>query len=325
MPAQTHFHAPASQQIDTSAEAKARAEAGPDIACPFCGTRNAASASECSQCGGDLTGGKPREMGAVVGALQTAPAPPIACPHCGASNPATATKCAQCGGPFGRAPAPVKEPKPAAGGASPRIGLGCILVGIAIAALIGVIAFMGLGRGQEVIATVQDVHWTYTVVIEQLQPVQYEAWHDEIPQGAQVLRCSERVRDQVGEPVAGSVEVCGTPYIVDVGTGQGEVVQDCYYEVYDDWCRFSVIEWRPTAHTAEASGSDLYPMWPQYSLTSDQRAGSASEQYVVLLLANDREYRYSPRSLDEYRLFQVGSQWLITTNRLGGVTSIQPQ
>ncbi|NLG27360.1 MAG: hypothetical protein GX557_05585, partial [Chloroflexi bacterium] len=106
---------------------------------------------------------------------------------------------------------------------------------------------------------------------------------------------------------------------------QGEVVQDCYYEVYDDWCRFSVIEWRPTAYAAEASGSDLYPTWPQYSLTADQRAGSASEQYVVLLLANDREYRYSPRSLDEYRLFQVGSQWLITTNRLGGVTSIQPQ
>ena len=35
-----------------------RAKRGADIHCPYCGTRNAADAKICSQCGGDLTGGK---------------------------------------------------------------------------------------------------------------------------------------------------------------------------------------------------------------------------------------------------------------------------
>ncbi len=327
MPKEAKFHAPTSQELDTSAETEAIVAAGPDIVCPFCGTRNRATATECSQCGGDLTGGKPREAGEVVGALQTEPAPPIICPHCGASNPADRTKCAQCGGALGRGPQPSPEPEPAPrpeSRAKPSLGLGCLLIALVVSLIIGAILFMST-VGSETIGTVQAVGWHYVIPIEQLQPVQYEGWHDEVPANAEVLRCVQRVRHRIDEPVAGAIEVCGTPYIVDTGTGQGQVVQDCMYEVSDDWCRFSVYEWRVSGMVAEATGSDMYPSWPTLSLAQGQRAGAANEEYLVLLLADDREVRYSPHSLEEYRRFTPGSAWVITTNRLGGVTSIAPR
>lgn len=323
MPDDAEFFAPGSQQVDTSAETAAMVAAGPDVACPFCGTRNRASAKECSQCGGDLTGAKPREAGDVLGALQTAPAPAITCPHCGASNPAENTKCAQCGGALGRSPAPEPAPAPAQPTKS-RLGLGCLLIGLVVALIIGAILFMSTG-GTETIGSVQAVGWRYIIPIEELQPVQREAWHDELPSDAEVLNCVDRVRYRIDEPVAGAVEVCGTPYLVDTGTGQGQVVQDCVYEVSDDWCRYSAWEWRLSGVVAEATGSDMFPQWPAYSLGQGQRVGSATEEYLVLLLADDRQYRYSPRSLEEYRQFAPGSLWVITTNRLGGVTSIAPR
>ena len=322
MPENAQFSAPAGQQIDTSAETKARVAAGPDINCPYCGTRNPANASKCSQCGGDLTGGQRRTAGAVLGALRTEAGPPLTCPNCGASNPATATKCAQCGGVLGKSPEPSATQATSPSPRKPGCLLGFILV--AIAAVIGLVIFLSSG-GKEATATVQGVAWTYRVAIEELEPVQYESWHDELPSDARNLQCSDKVRETVSEPVAGATEVCGTPYVVDTGTGQGEVVQDCVYQVTDEWCRYTVDEWRAAGQEAVATGADMNPAWPEVSLGVYQRAGAYTEEYVVVLLADDQEYRYAPSSLEEFREFTEGSEWTIKTNRLGGVTEIDPK
>ena len=51
------------------------AKAGPDIHCPYCGTRNPSSATLCSNCGGDLSmGGESRETGQQVETTQEAKA-----------------------------------------------------------------------------------------------------------------------------------------------------------------------------------------------------------------------------------------------------------
>ena len=65
------------QEIITDEEKIAQAEAGADIHCPYCGTRNPAGTEVCSNCGGDLVEGMVRESGRVVGAYKTGPAAQI--------------------------------------------------------------------------------------------------------------------------------------------------------------------------------------------------------------------------------------------------------
>ncbi|MFZ1401388.1 MAG: zinc finger protein, partial [Candidatus Promineifilaceae bacterium] len=75
----------------------AQAKAGPDVHCPFCGTRNPATADQCSQCLADLSDAKAREAGQMVGAHQKSAVPDVACSFCGAMNAGTALHCVHCG------------------------------------------------------------------------------------------------------------------------------------------------------------------------------------------------------------------------------------
>ena len=89
-PENVQFELPAEQKLVTDKDSINAAGAGADIHCPFCGTRNPATAKTCSQCGGDLTEGKAREAGRV---MQAPPSPQpkiIKCDNCGVENPASA-------------------------------------------------------------------------------------------------------------------------------------------------------------------------------------------------------------------------------------------
>ncbi len=320
MPQEIKFELPAQQQLDTSIETTARVEAGPDIHCPYCGARNPGDAKICKQCGGDLTQGARRAQGEVLGALQTAPAPEVTCPHCGAKNPATATKCAQCGGTLTKeAPEPTPTPKAA------PFKVPSWLIVVAVLGLLAccVVGYLFTRGSAESVAIVRGVEWTYSVQIDELVPVTYEAWRDEVPANARLGECTRRVRRTVSEPVPNATEVCGTPYVVDTGTGKGRVEQDCKYLVTDNWCRYTVIEWRPTGQKS-ATGQNYNPEWPVLSLTSGQRQGARSEMYKVLLDADGKQFIYSPSSLQEFRRFQPGSKWIVKTNAFGGLVSVEP-
>src|SRR6185369_15352227 len=118
-PENVQFELGADQKLVTDAEQIKAAQAGADIHCGFCGTRNPATAETCSQCGADLKEGKAREAGRV---MQAPPAQPkvIKCNNCGTENLGTNTACSNCGSPLPRvAPAqavaqPVVTGKPAA-------------------------------------------------------------------------------------------------------------------------------------------------------------------------------------------------------------------
>ena len=63
------FHLPGEAKLKTDEATAEMAAAGPDIHCPYCGARNPGNAAECTQCGGDLSGGTHRQAGQVVGAF----------------------------------------------------------------------------------------------------------------------------------------------------------------------------------------------------------------------------------------------------------------
>src|SRR5512143_3696148 len=98
-PENVQFELPSEQKFVSDEEQIKAAQAGADIHCPFCGTRNPATAKTCSQCGGDLTEGKARESGRV---MQTPAAQPkvIKCTNCGTENPSSNSVCSNCGSPL---------------------------------------------------------------------------------------------------------------------------------------------------------------------------------------------------------------------------------
>ena len=72
-PENVQFQLPSEQKFVTDEKKIEAAQAGADIHCGFCGTRNPATAETCSQCGADLKEGKARESGRQ---MQAPPPPP---------------------------------------------------------------------------------------------------------------------------------------------------------------------------------------------------------------------------------------------------------
>jgi ribosomal protein L40E len=320
MPEDVEFELPVQQELDTSAETAARVAAGPDIHCPYCGARNPGNATSCSQCGGDLSEGVRREKGEVVGALQTGPVPDVTCPHCGASNPGTATKCSSCGGNLERERPEEVPVAPRAPQKSRSLLVGILVAAFLICLLVAFFVFRG---SSESVALVQDVEWIYTVQLEEFGPVTHAGWRNEVPEDALLGNCEPKEHHTQGEPAPNATEVCGTPYVEDTGTGKGQVVQDCEYHVYEEWCEYTIDAWKFVGDKV-VTGHDLNPEWPALSLRSDQREGPRGEEYRVVFDADGKDYVYHPGSLQDFRLFEIGSKWIVETNALGGVTSVKP-
>ena len=327
-PDEVQFEQSQQQTLITDTAKIEAAAAGADVHCPFCGTRNPANAKLCSQCGGDLSGGEKRISGTVVGAYQpgSAPRDPVICPNCGASNPPDTTACSACGASLTAAPAAPFQPgaslKPAARPALrwPLI-VGAALLGICLLAVVSFLAFSLLKR-DNLTGRVAEVNWVRSLAIEEFGAVDREGWKDAIPAGASIQNCSQRYHHTQADPGPNSREVCGTPYTRDTGSGMGQVVQDCQYEVYLDYCTYTVQDWHP-GNSVELQGNDLNPSWPAADLGSNQRVGGQQEDYTVIFRTDNGEYAYHTPDLQEFQQFTRGSEWVLTVNGLGQLVSVQ--
>jgi len=312
------FEAPAQQTLITDQEKLAQAKAGPDVTCPFCGVRNLSSAKVCKNCGGDLSGAEARAKGEVVGAFSAAPAPDVKCSFCGTMNPASALKCKNCGGALGKLPppAPATRAPAQASKVSPFI-----IALVVMACLAGAIFVFLAGRTSDQGATVQGVRWERSIAVLAQRPVEKQDWRNRIPVEGRLVSCEERVRSVQDQETSRSRKVCGTPYTIDEGTGAGRVVQDCRFEVLDDWCRYAINEWQ-AVDAIVASGNDLNPQWPNPAVGPGQRTGNTTEKYQVTFLAGDKRYTYWPDNEQEFKRFTPGSQWTLRVNTFGDVTSV---
>lgn len=324
-PEDVQFEQPERQELITDQEVDAQAEAGADIHCPFCGTRNPAGAKICSQCGGDLVEGRKRETGHVVGAYQTGPASMVHCPHCNAENPDTAKVCSQCGGSM-RREEDIETAEPVAEPSRPKTRAGApivlILVLVLLCGALAVFAFFAM-RTEEVTGTVEGVSWKRTIPVEAIIPVSYSDWQDQIPMDAEIESCLEDIRYVQDEPAPNSVEVCGTPYNVDTGSGYAQVVQDCEYHVYDDFCTFSVEEWRQV-DVVILTGENYTPEWPDRALEAGQRLGaSRDETYVIFFDAGSEDYSYTTSDYNLFQSAQPGTRWVLNVNSFGSLVSIE--
>jgi len=322
-PDDVQFEQVAQEELITDEKLIERAKAGPDVHCPFCGTRNPANAAQCSTCFGDLSEAEARQSGHAVGAHSTKPVPDVECTHCGTMNPGTATNCINCQSTLTKQmPAPSAIPRTLP--ARPQRKISPLLIIVLLLAVVACAVFFFLSmQTEELIGRVSNVSWERTILIEGLVPVEREAWADEVPAAGAMGSCREEVRNTSNFPEPNSQEVCGTPYTVDTGSGVGEVVQDCEYLVYDDYCSFTIDEWQ-VVNQVSSSGNNFAPEWPTLNLGFEEREGEYEEVYAVVIDTDGRSYTYHPNSFNEYQQFDIGSSWILEVNTFNAIRSITP-
>jgi hypothetical protein len=316
-PEKVRFELPSERKFVTDEEAIRAAQAGADIHCGFCGTRNPATAETCSQCGADLKEGKARQAGRIMQAPPISQQPRvIKCDNCGTENPDSNSVCSNCGSPFPRAAA--APAIASAGGKSPVKlqapkktnwlligGIGAFLAVCCVA-----LGFLFLFPSQSVEATVVDVYWQTNVPVQEIQAVSYSNEAGSPPSGAYNVSCYDDSR-----------EVC-EQRTIDQGNGYSEVVEECHTET-EQYCSYTVDEWK-TVHTYSLDGNNLQPIYDSPNVASDQRLGNRSEDFTVTFSTQDGQETYSPDSVSEFQQFTIGSTWTLKMNAVGGVVSVEP-
>ena len=324
-PENVQFELGADQKLVTDENQIKTAQAGADIHCGFCGTRNPATAETCSQCGGDLKEGKARQAGRV---MQAPPPPPkvVTCTRCGTENPGVNTTCSNCGAPLPKAAQPPAQPVPAprpvtTSGLTPAAPLNAktnnkrnlLIAGGVFACLamlcVAIVGFFFLPAAT-VDATVTDVHWQTNVPLQEVQAVRYTDQRGNPPSDAYDESCRTESRD-----------VCEQKTI-DKGNGYSEVVEECHTET-DQYCSYTVDEWQ-TIQTYSLDGNDLYPVYESPNYSSDQRLGTPTEELSVTFSTDKGVKVYNPGSVSEFQQFDIGSRWTLKLNAMGGIVSVQP-
>ena len=207
-----------------------------------------------------------------------------------------------------------------------KFGLGCIIAAaLGILGFILIIALMSGGsKTQGVEATLQSTNWERMVYVQALQPVTQAGFVDQIPAEASIGGCEERYHYSEDEPVENSIEVCGTPYTVDQGSGYAEVIQDCVYEVYDQYCSYTVQEWQVVDQVV-LQGTDSNARWPSPQLAEGQRLGDTREQYTAVFSTSEGPLTYSFTDESLYEQLTPGSSWILEISGSGKIVSIEPQ
>jgi ribosomal protein L40E len=299
----------------TDGNAVQAAQAGADIHCGFCGTRNPATAKVCSQCGGDQKEGKARESGRVMEPAQAKPKT-VTCTNCNTVNPSTNTICSKCGAPLPRA---VSEPSvsgaavegPAVPVPAKKKNNWLLLGGIGAALIVCCLAILALFvfPSSSVQATVTDVRWQTSVPVQEEREVHYSNEEGGPPSGAYDVSCRTDTR-----------QVCEQKTI-DRGNGYAEIVEECYDES-TQYCSYDVMEWQ-TIQTYTLDGNDVFPVYADPNISAGQRLGSQSEELTVFFDTQKGEIEYSPGSITEFQQYEIGSTWTLRLNALDGVVSVE--
>ncbi len=310
-PENVKFQRAAEEVLITDEKEIAAAKVGADIYCGFCGTRNPADAEACSQCGADLKEGKLRQAGEVLKAPPAAPHLAV-CPNCGSENTAKTDRCSNCGASLISTPPPASVP---AANAAARfaankkrnwIALGCAAA-LLLACCIG--AFALFAPSSSTTGTVSRVHWQTSVPLQEVRAVQHTNEIGNPPADAYDVSCHTESR-----------QVCEEKTI-DKGNGYAEKVEECYNED-TTYCNYVLDQWT-TIQSYDLEGTDNSPRYANPSYANNQRLGEASTLLQVYFDTSKGVVDYAPKTVAEFQQFEIGSQWTLNMNLLGGVTSVE--
>jgi hypothetical protein len=244
------------------------------------------------------------------------------CAGCGTLNPATNKVCKACGAQLAQANPSPALPMPVQNQTRTsnfRPWMMLPIIAILCVVCVGIGYFFS--RTQTLMGQVTDTQWQRTIAIEAQRQVTHETWRDQVPADAQLLGCSMKYHNRQDNPAPVATEVCSTETI-DQGNGSAKVVETCYYNVYDDYCKYNVLEWQ-NIDQSQASGKDLQPYWPQVDLANAEREGPRSETYTVTFDTKDGQKKYTTSDETLYRQLQPGTEWSLVINAaLGTIVEV---
>lgn len=319
-PANVQFEVGQNDELIKDSEKQTIAAKGADIYCPFCNTRNTSDAEVCSQCGGDLKEGVRRESGKVISGPAKEASTPVKCSGCGTENPAGSTTCSACGISLVK----YQQVNPTNSGNINKKSFTfrpwMLLPILSLVMLFCVIIGFLFLKTTDTKGVVNNTEWQRNISIEEQREVVREAWKDELPAGAIPLSCQQEYRRRQDTPALGAREVCSTQ-LVDQGNGSAKVEETCYYEVYDDYCKYNSLEWQ-SVNNVQASGTDLQPYWPDPMLLNGQREGNRTETYTVYFSTDKGIEEYTTNDTALFAQFIPGSEWILSINTLGAVIEV---
>ena len=269
----------------------ARARAGADWLCTFCGDSNASERDHCRNCGAEKGSAPSRPVvePGTAGVRSERSEDPRGRLHAveARSNPAPVV--VELGGASGAPPKPPSRyagvnPVPlAVSPVSARFRPWGVAVLLVLVALVMAAAYFGLRRTEETL-TVAGFEWERHVAVEAWRTVREQAWEGSVPAGARVVSRRQEVhhteRDQVGtRRVKAGHRDLGNGFFEDVYRDE-----PVYRErpVYRTRVAYDVDRWVPD-RTVRASGQDHAAHWPDPQLRTGEREASRAEKLVVLL------------------------------------------
>jgi hypothetical protein len=205
-------------------------------------------------------------------------------------------------------------PQPSAPRKLSRGALILLILGLAVLCGLLFMFISNLTRTDQVSAVVSGGNWQRSLQILAYQQVSERDWESSVPAGAQIQSCSMEYRYNSDTPRANAT---------DTGTGIGQVVQDCVYRVYENYCTYTTLAWIPI-DTLVVTGQDLNPYWPSTALSETQRYGTQEERYTIYFSADGDTYTYTTTNADLYSLAEPGSAWTLEVNQYGSVASAEP-
>lgn len=259
-----------------------QANAGADWHCDFCGTDNRAGQEKCRQCGAPAEGMRRRQQ-----STQNSPGQPGAISEAGTAP----------------SPAPRKKSK-----------IFPIMMAM-LAIIAGVITVFFL-RGEEDNLVLHSAEWSRTIEVEQQEWVNKEAWYDQLPSDADILRTWEEQRSTERIQVGTETVKTGTR---DMGNGYFEDVyeeQPVYEEraVYDTRVEYRVREWKAYREVTAQGTLEDRPIWPEPNLGRNDREGQRHETAVLYFESTDSEndgqlYSYDRLTPDEISSFHQNQEY----------------
>jgi len=299
--------------LDADAKKIDRATNGADIHCAYCGTRNPATATVCLSCGGDLVSGVKRSAGKVLSEKDV-----LTCPECGFKNPKGSAVCKQCGVPFSTPVPTVPMARPPETRSAPRPWM--FLPVLAFLLLACSLIWLLFFKTSAVYGTVQSANWETTTAIEVFTTVTRQDWRDEIPSQGVINGCELRSYGVQDQPAPNSKEICTTE-IVDSGDGTGAIQETCVYEVYADYCSYDIDAWvSADPLVTQGEGTQATAQLP--ILSANERYGSSATTYSIFFDTNQGVLKYTTDDQAYYSNFTVGSEWMLSVNKLGGIVEI---
>jgi len=325
------FHCDGDAPVITDEAELAKAKAGPDWICQFCGNTSPAASEKCTGCGSARGSGKQRAVKEI---------PP------GGAQPQS--------GPAKTNVPP--QPMPAAF----KIGCGVI------ALLFFVLMFLSSRETPEKIEII-DNQWTRIIERQEYKTVEEKAWENEVPQAAVKLSSSREIRDykkipdgfeEVEETYTEKVKI-GEDKVedgkIDLGNGRFQVKYKMvpkYKEeqrtrmvrrekfrkepIYAEKVTYNIDRWIDIA-PVELKGTQDEPKWPDSGAEKNTppKVGDVSEKarketYLVKVrrLSDGKEYevkemRNKELTFEQFMKLRKGTQWEAIFSGLGDLREIK--